>query len=357
MHFKKRLMSLFLTLVLATCFSATARSAAPDGDIVRLFEHSHVAYGYIQAFTGASYYTLSGNPIHDNASFVQVLDANYAVVLYETSPYADRQIWLPYGSYALYEYNFNDIASQIRIVKKGDSQYSDLFDKVILFDDTNQNLGWTTHASDGVYKYGTGSYLVDSAFNDRCSGVYVPAGYKVTLYEHTNYSGKSITLECGYHNIHTLDGWNDVVSSLRVTATGALPGITAPPYYVSDIQNEMLRLVNEARARYGLQALTLRSDMNDYAAVRAKELAVSYEHTRPDGTSFSSGSALLQNCSVAGENIHHCNGSVAKVFEDFWNSEGHRNNMLNASYNSAGFGYYYDAATGENYWVQHFAKV
>jgi len=28
-----------------------------------------------------------------------------------------------------------------------------------------------------------------------------------------------------------------------------------------------------------------------------------------------------------------------------------------ASFNSAGFGYYYGAATGENYRVQHFAKV
>ena len=59
-------------------------------------------------------------------------------------------------------------------------------------------------------------------FNDKASSVCVPDGWKVTLYEHTNYSGNSLTIIGPYKNSdlkrNKPDGmnWGDKISSARV---------------------------------------------------------------------------------------------------------------------------------------------
>ena len=69
--------------------------------------------------------------------------------------------------------------------------------------------------------------------------------------------------------------------------------------------NEVVRLVNEERAKAGLPALTVDRGAASAAQVRAKEIERSFSHTRPDGSSFNS--ALTEagvNFRGAGENIH-----------------------------------------------------
>jgi len=65
--------------------------------------------------------------------------------------------------------------------------------------------------------------------NDRLSSMQVPAGMKVTIYEHDNFNGKSKTLTS---NIYCLDeSWNDMTSSLVVESTYQ-PGYNPNDYIV-----------------------------------------------------------------------------------------------------------------------------
>ena len=120
--------------------------------------------------------------------------------------------------------------------------------------------------------------------------------------------------------------------------------------------NEVVRLVNEERAKAGLPALTVDRGAASAAQVRAKEIARSFSHTRPDGSSFNS--ALTEagvNFRGAGENIAYGQNSREKVMEGWMNSSGHRANILNSSYTSIGVGHYQNAS-GVNYWTQLFIR-
>ena len=120
--------------------------------------------------------------------------------------------------------------------------------------------------------------------------------------------------------------------------------------------NEVVRLVNEERAKAGLPALTVDRGAASAAQVRAKEIERSFSHTRPDGSSFNS--ALTEagvNFRGAGENIAYGQNSPEKVMEGWMNSSGHRANILNRDFTSIGVGHYQDAS-GTDYWTQLFIK-
>lgn len=59
-------------------------------------------------------------------------------------------------------------------------------------------------------------------WNDRMTSVFVPAGRRVTLYEHGNFDGASLVLTSSVGDLRDRPGpgadgtWNDVVSSVRV---------------------------------------------------------------------------------------------------------------------------------------------
>lgn len=120
---------------------------------------------------------------------------------------------------------------------------------------------------------------------------------------------------------------------------------------------EVVRLVNEERAKEGLSAL--RSDdtaLNEAAALRAQELPELFSHTRPNGTScFTAMQEKGVSYRSAGENIAAGQRTPAAVVNAWMNSPGHRANILNAGYNRIGVGY----ATGDSgygvYWAQMFA--
>ncbi len=116
----------------------------------------------------------------------------------------------------------------------------------------------------------------------------------------------------------------------------------------------IVELVNEERAKAGLNALTLKVDVTAAAQVRAKESEILFSHTRPDGTSFVT---ALKEAGVsyrgAGENIAWGQKSPEEVMRGWMNSAGHRANILNEKFTTIGVGYYQNAA-GVNYWSQLF---
>lgn len=117
---------------------------------------------------------------------------------------------------------------------------------------------------------------------------------------------------------------------------------------------QVVALVNAERAKAGLNALTLDTEIASAALVRAKETEISFSHIRPDGRHFST---ALSDSGIsfrgAGENIAWGQRSPEEVMNGWMNSEGHRANILNPNFTKIGVGYYQNAA-GRNYWTQLF---
>ncbi|HIT91005.1 MAG TPA: hypothetical protein IAC41_11395 [Candidatus Merdenecus merdavium] len=117
---------------------------------------------------------------------------------------------------------------------------------------------------------------------------------------------------------------------------------------------QVVKLVNEERSKRGLSPLTLDRNIEAAALVRAKETETSFSHTRPNGSSFST--ALKEQGITymgAGENIAYGQRTPEEVMEGWMNSDGHRANILNASFTKIGVGYYQNS-NGTNYWTQLF---
>lgn len=129
------------------------------------------------------------------------------------------------------------------------------------------------------------------------------------------------------------------------------PSATVPPASVgnqlSDYEAEIVRQVNEERAKYGLAPLSVSDELSQAAYIRAVETTTIFSHTRPDGTKWSTVSPYAK-----GENIARGHRSVDKVMAAWLTSDGHRTNILRESFRTIGVcAYDYN---GIMYWVQLF---
>ena len=118
------------------------------------------------------------------------------------------------------------------------------------------------------------------------------------------------------------------------------------------IAEEILELVNAERARYGLKPLKLASDLNRYAATRAKEIVKQFSHTRPNGEN---GALIIPKAKYRGENLSAGSASAQAVMYQWMNSPEHRDNILFGDYEELGVGYVFDEnGRYRHYWVQLF---
>ncbi|MDE5556275.1 MAG: SH3 domain-containing protein [Ruminococcus sp.] len=111
-------------------------------------------------------------------------------------------------------------------------------------------------------------------------------------------------------------------------------------------------LVNEERAKEGLNAVTFNPELNRIANIRASEVMQTSGHTRPDGSSwstlFSENKISVGTC---GENILSMSGMsdiVGTAMSAWMGSQVHRNNIMNEDYNHIGVGIVQD---GDNYYL------
>ena len=127
---------------------------------------------------------------------------------------------------------------------------------------------------------------------------------------------------------------------------------------VSSIQSMIMRLTNDQRAAYGLPALSYDYGLQATADTRASEQPLSFSHTRPNGSDWST--AYPANAYYfSGENLASCDGiltdeSFASSCVKWWmESESHRANILNPNYTVMAVG----VAITQNgmYAVQEFA--
>lgn len=125
---------------------------------------------------------------------------------------------------------------------------------------------------------------------------------------------------------------------------------------VSQQAKEVLRLVNEERAKQGLKSLTLSTTLSNIATVKSKDMAVNnyFSHQSP---TYGSPFQMMQHFGVtyrsAGENIAAGQRTAQEVMTAWMNSSGHRANILNGSYTELGVGYYKGGSYG-HYWTQEF---
>lgn len=133
--------------------------------------------------------------------------------------------------------------------------------------------------------------------------------------------------------------------------------------YLSQLENDILAMVNAERAKVGARALAMESMRRDVARAHSKDMAVRnfFDHTNPDGKSpFDRMRAAGISYTTAGENIAYNTYPVdraAKAAFDGWmNSDGHRKNIQNANYGRTGIGVYRNPSNGRVYLTQVFTN-
>ena len=99
-----------------------------------------------------------------------------------------------------------------------------------------------------------------------------------------------------------------------------------------DISDEMLSLVNDFRAENSVPPLKKMTDMQGYANIRSKEIADFFSHVRPNGEEGLDSVIAKSDYRTAGENIAAGNKDARSTFEQWKNSQGHRDNMLNPNF-------------------------
>lgn len=122
---------------------------------------------------------------------------------------------------------------------------------------------------------------------------------------------------------------------------------------VLSYEEEVVRLVNVERAKYGLSALKINWELSRVARYKSQDMHDNnyFSHTSPTyGSPFDMMKSFGISYRTAGENIAKGYTNPQAVVTGWMNSSGHRANILNSSFTQIGVGY---VASG-NYWTQMF---
>lgn len=163
------------------------------------------------------------------------------------------------------------------------------------------------------------------------------------------------TIRSYYSKTRTYGKYNSRGISITVPAAPA-PTPTPKPENTAKIKAEVVKIVNQERAKVNLPPLKEDAKIDAAADVRARELKTLFSHTRPDGSiCFSVLNEFGISCYAAAENIASGYSSPSSVMKGWMNSLGHRQNILTDYFGKIGIGYY-KAPNGYKYWVQLFTS-
>ncbi len=122
---------------------------------------------------------------------------------------------------------------------------------------------------------------------------------------------------------------------------------------ITSFEQRVIDLTNQKRIANGLPALKTNWELSRMARIKSQDMhdLHYFSHTSPTyGDPFT----MMRNFGItfrsAGENIAYGQATPEAVVTAWWNSPGHRANMLNASFTEIGVGY---VAAG-HYWTQEF---
>ena len=122
---------------------------------------------------------------------------------------------------------------------------------------------------------------------------------------------------------------------------------------VSAFEQEVLELTNAERTKAGLSPLSLDTELSKVARIKSQDMKDQnyFSHTSPTyGSPFDMMTTFGISYRSAAENIAQGQTTPAAVVQAWMNSQGHRENILNASYTHIGIGHVSDG----NYWTQMF---
>jgi len=180
-------------------------------------------------------------------------------------------------------------------------------------------------------------------------------GIIVYAVPHTVVKGESMWLIAKKYKV----GLSEIISANSQVANPSLiyPGqvIEVPLIESSTLsyEEEVVRLTNEKRRANGLKELTINWELSRIARYKSQDMhdLKYFSHTSP---TYGSPFTMIKNFGLtyksAGENIAMGQSTPKEVVEAWWNSEGHRANMLNSSFTQIGVGY----VSNGKYWTQMF---
>ena len=148
-------------------------------------------------------------------------------------------------------------------------------------------------------------------------------------------------------------GANPQISNPELIYPGQVLTIPTLENETLNYEQEVIRLVNIERAKYGLSALTEDWELSRVARYKSQDMKDKgyFSHTSPTyGSPFDMMKSFGLSYRTAGENIAMGQRTPQQVVNAWMNSSGHRANILNSSYKKIGVGY---VASG-NYWTQMF---
>lgn len=132
----------------------------------------------------------------------------------------------------------------------------------------------------------------------------------------------------------------------------------SPPTVQSRFDAELLQLTNEERRKVGLSTLQLSPQLQQAAQGHAEDMARNsfFSHTGANGSTLATRVRAAEYLySFVGENIAAGRATPAQTIQQWMNSPGHRENMLNRNFTQVGFGYVSAPSTPYRYyWVQVF---
>ena len=173
--------------------------------------------------------------------------------------------------------------------------------------------------------------------------------------EHTVQKGESMWLIAKKYQVGLSEiiNANKQISNPNLIYPNQILYIPLVDSQVKSYEEQVAELVNAKRKAAGLKALKLNWELSRVARVKAQDMKDNkyFAHNSPVyGTPFN----MIKNFGIsyktAGENIAKGQRTPQAVVDAWWNSEGHRKNMMNSSYTEIGVGYVADGY----YWVQMF---
>ncbi|MGM0845369.1 MAG: CAP domain-containing protein [Bacillota bacterium] len=122
---------------------------------------------------------------------------------------------------------------------------------------------------------------------------------------------------------------------------------------LSQFEKQVVELTNNERAKAGLPALYIDSELSNVAREKSNDMQTKnyFSHTSPTyGSPFDMMNSFDIDYRAAGENIAMGQGTAEEVVKAWMNSDGHRKNILSSNFTHIGVGH---DANG-NYWTQMF---
>jgi len=148
------------------------------------------------------------------------------------------------------------------------------------------------------------------------------------------------------NNINSDKATTDASAKTNSIDVQGLPKL--PTNYSINVQasaeQKILELMNAKRTEAGLQPLTMDNTLVQVARYKSNDMIQNnfFDHINPDGTKWTNWlQAIGYKYTTTGENIAYNTSDPVELFNQWWNSPGHRANMMNASYNKVGIGVIY----------------